>query len=94
MFQVDEIGNSVLNLEKQKIIFYSIEVQQKCQLYNTISVDSRKNFYNSLSASDEEKFKNASRGQAVNDARMIEQSAPAAFRRGLMVSATSSSLHR
>lgn len=80
-------------LSEQKEIFDGLKTKQKCQLYNTISVDSRKNFYNSLSASDAEKFKNAIRGQAVNDARMIEQSAPAAFRRGLMVSATSSSLH-
>ena len=62
-----------LTLEQQKILFDSIEVKQKCQLYNTISVDSRKNFYNSLSASDAEKFKIAIRIQAVNDARMLEQ---------------------
>ncbi len=74
MFQVDEIGNSVLNLEKQKILFDSIEVKQKCQLYNTISVDSRKNFYNSLSADDAKNFKESICSQAVNDARMIEQS--------------------
>ena len=72
-FQCDENGISVLNLEQQKILFDSIEVKQKCQLYNTISVDSRKNFYNSLSASDAEKFKIAIRIQAVNDARMLEQ---------------------
>ena len=72
-FQCDENGISVLNLEKQKILFDSIEVKQKCQLYNTISVDSRKNFYNSLSASDAGKFKIAIRIQAVNDARMLEQ---------------------
>ncbi len=39
IFQVDEIGNSVLDFSQQKILFDSIEVKQKCQLYNTISLD-------------------------------------------------------
>lgn len=66
--------NDVFTLSEQKEIFDGLKTKQKCQLYNTISVDSRKNFYNSLSASDAEKFKIAIRIQAVNDARMIEQS--------------------
>ena len=65
--------NDVFTLSEQKEIFDGLKTKQKCQLYNTISVDSRKNFYNSLSASDAEKFKIAIRIQAVNDARMIEQ---------------------
>ncbi|MBQ6945890.1 MAG: hypothetical protein IJN43_16445 [Ruminococcus sp.] len=66
--------NDVFTLSEQKEIFDGLKTKQKCQLYNTISVDSRKNFYNSLSASDAENFKKAIRIQAVNDARMIEQS--------------------
>lgn len=65
--------NDVFTLSEQKEIFDGLKTKQKCQLYNTISVDSRKNFYNSLSASDAEKFKIAIRIQAVNDARMLEQ---------------------
>ena len=32
-------SSDILTLEQQKILFDSIEVKQKCQLYNTISLD-------------------------------------------------------
>ena len=35
----EKFSSDILTLEQQKILFDSIEVKQKCQLYNTISLD-------------------------------------------------------
>ena len=37
-------SNDRLTIEQQKILFDSIEVKQKCNLYNSISVESREKY--------------------------------------------------